>query len=192
MTNKEEWRDIPNFEGYYQASNLGNIRSVRRTVKHKDGKVTVFKGKVLKPSPNIKGYPTVYLSKNCKKYTTAVHRLVALTFIKNVESYSQINHINGIKTDNRVENLEWCNNQQNCAHAHREGFVNSAKGERVGTSKLKRHEVLFIIDSYPNQFSAKEICALFGISKGEPSRIRRGGGWKHMDKFRIENGIEVS
>ena len=192
MMQKEEWRDIPNFEGYYQASSLGNIRSVERTVVHKDGKVTVFRGKVLKQKINYKGYAVVYLSKNCKKYSSLVHRLVAFAFIKNPKDHPQINHINGAKEDNRIENLEWCTNQQNCAHAHEIGIVNGAKGERVGTSKLKRHEVLFIIDSYPNQFSAKEICALFNMHRGEPSVIRRGKSWKHMDKFRIENGIKVA
>lgn len=188
---EEIWKDIPNFEGYYQASTKGRIRSVKRTVKHKDGKVTVFKGRVLKSSLNKKGYPMVYLSKDCKKFTRAVHRFIALTFIQNPYKYDQVNHINGIKEDNRIENLEWCNNQQNCAHAHKNGLVNSARGENSGNVKLKRWQVIFIIDSYPSQFSAKEICSLFDIHRGEPSGLIRGKSWKHMDKFRVENGIKV-
>lgn len=100
----EEWRDIPGYEGRYQASSLGRIRGPRG---------------ILHPFQNHDGYliNTAYV--NGGKLREGVHRLVAKAFVPNLENKPQINHINGIKTDNRPENLEWTTCSENNLHRRR-------------------------------------------------------------------------
>ena len=109
---KEIWIDIKNFEGIYQVSNLGRVRSLARWIKCKDGKTIYRKGRILKPQP-ASGYRQVILSVNGEKKWFSVHRLVAETFIPNPDNLPEVNHKNEDKYDNRVENLEWCSHSYN-------------------------------------------------------------------------------
>lgn len=102
----EIWRDIPGYEGLYQVSNLGNVLSVRS-------------GGLLRPCRNGCGYRKVTLFRPDRKKQHAIHRLVAAAFIPNPESKPHINHINGDKTDNRSENLEWATENENMLHCRR-------------------------------------------------------------------------
>ena len=101
----EEWRDLPGYEGLYQASNLGQIRGPRGTVN--------------KPFKNRDGYLVATLYNGRKKSRTGAHRLVAMAFIPNPDNKPQINHKNGIRTDNRPENLEWVTCSENNLHRRR-------------------------------------------------------------------------
>jgi hypothetical protein len=114
----EIWRDIKGFEGFYQVSSLGNVKSLDR--KAFNGKVWHdFKGRIMSPVTHMKGYLKVRLQKNGEKSKGFfVHRLVLDAFTLNHFNYDQVNHINGIKTDNRLFNLEWCNNSMNQKHKH--------------------------------------------------------------------------
>lgn len=113
MIEDEVWKDIPGFEGYYQASTFGRIRSVDRYVNYKNSGTALRKDKILSPKTSNKGYLETTLMKEGRYYYKRIHQLIALTFLSNPCSYKSINHINEIKTDNRVSNLEWCTEKYN-------------------------------------------------------------------------------
>lgn len=112
---EEIWKDIKNYEGLYQVSNLGNVRSIPRQGAHK----TLH---ILKPGRTRKNYLQVSLTKNSIQKPFRVHRLVAIAFIPNPNSYPQVNHIDGNKQNNCVENLEWCTNEYNMKESWRLGL----------------------------------------------------------------------
>lgn len=105
----EVWKSIPGYEDQYEASTYGRIRSLPRngTIKTK---------RVLSLNHKNSGYIDVTLNKDGKRTTTHVHQLIAKTFIDNPENKPQVNHINGDKTDNRIENLEWATSRENIRH----------------------------------------------------------------------------
>lgn len=118
----EIWKDIEEFKGLYQVSNFGRVRSIDRIITYKTGTKRLTKGIILTIGQNKLGYQQVSLSKNDKMYSRRVHRLVANAFIKNTKNYKEVNHIDGNKKNNKVENLEWCNRSQNMQHAVRLGL----------------------------------------------------------------------
>ena len=137
---QEIWKDIENYEGLYQVSNYGNIRSLNAIINCKGAKGIenhIRKGRILKPSINTKGYYYVNLSKNGKVKNLRVHRLVANAFLKNEYNLPIINHIDGNKLNNNILNLEFCNYSHNLKEAYRIGLrkkqkyfgINIFKGE---------------------------------------------------------------
>ena len=112
---KEVWKDIRGYEGYYQVSNLGRVKSLQ-TKKYSHIKkcaIVVMREKILKPHPDTKKYLLVDLKKDGKRNTQKVHRLVAEAFVPNDNNYPQVNHKDENKQNNCVENLEWCTPQYN-------------------------------------------------------------------------------
>jgi len=101
---KEVWKDIKNFEGHYQISNLGRIKSIKSNL-------------IMKQNLKRNGYLNIKLCKNNKEYYLSVHRIVAENFINNPDNKPQVNHINKIKSDNRLENLEWVTISENMIHS---------------------------------------------------------------------------
>ena len=113
----EIWKDIPGYEGYFKVSNLGNFKSLDRIVKYKNDGTRVYPGKPLKVEQMQDGYCRIVLMKNSIKKRYMCHRLVAETFIPNPNNKLFVNHINGIRSDNSVSNLEWCTQEENEQHS---------------------------------------------------------------------------
>lgn len=133
---KEVWEPIENYSNY-EVSNIGNVRSLRN---NKTGLPKIIKKCTCK-----QGYSTLNLSKNGKCALFKVHRLVALTFMPNPENKKEVNHINGIKTDNRIENLEWNTRHENMQHAFDNGLNKIYDHQKVAISKAHAKKVIDIV-----------------------------------------------
>ena len=176
----EVWKPIKNYENYYEISNLGRVRSIPRNenIRFSSRKHT----RILKLYKNInkRGKATGYrvvLCKNNKTKKFMVHRLVALAFIDNIHNYSFINHINGIKDDNRVENLEWCTSVENLNHALDNNLRIMPNGEKHHKSKLTEVQVLEIRNSHLSQ---KELTILYNVKQPLISAIINRKKWKQI------------
>ena len=147
---QEIWKDINGYEGLYQVSTLGRVKSLE-----KNGK----KCKILKSNLNNNGYTHVILSKLNKRKTILIHRIVALAFIPNTDNKPQINHINGIKNDNRILNLEWSTAAENTKHAFNTGLRKIPMSSDLQKQRAREIRSKKLIDSvtgviYPSIRSA--------------------------------------
>lgn len=104
ILNTEYWKPVIGYEGYYEVSSLGRIRSIERRNS---------RGEILKPFLNKTGYLSISLSKDGTAKTHRLHKLIAMAFLSNLENFPCVNHKNEVKSDNRVENLEWCSIRYN-------------------------------------------------------------------------------
>ncbi len=142
---KRIWKDIKDYEGIYQVSNDGKVKSLERI----NSNNCWVKEKILKQTIDPKGYQRVMLSKNGKKENARVHRLVAEEFIPNPNNYPQINHKDENKTNNHVSNLEWCNEKYNINY---------------GTGKERRSRKVICITTGKVYNSIKEATEFHNIS----------------------------
>ena len=143
---KEQWKDIKGYKGYYQVSNLGRIKSLSRMIcRPKNGK-WLTKDKILKQYTR-NGYKTIILLKNKIRKDFLVHRLVGLAFIPNIENKPEINHKDGIKHNNNIENLEWVTKSENHLHAFR--FLNRKPTKYwLGKKGFRHHSSKPIVQSF--------------------------------------------
>lgn len=172
---EEIWKDIPGYEGYYQVSTLGRIRDVDRVITRSDGNIMTRSGKIRKLDTTTKKYPYIGLHKNNKLATLVVHRLVARVFIPNPDNLPQINHKDGNKFNNHVDNLEWCTNQQNVLHAMRNGLAGGTK--RSCLTKEQAIEVKSLLNSGHRQC---KIAERLGISSKWVHSISKGKTWRYV------------
>ncbi len=132
---EEMWYDIKGYEGYYQISNLFRIKSLNRHVPHPLSGKQFVKGRILKPSQTLDGYYFYALMKNNIRSNCFLHHLIGNAFIPNPENKPCINHKNGVKTDYRIDNLEWATYSENAKHAFANGLKYNKKGADDELSK---------------------------------------------------------
>ena len=135
---KEIYKDLVGFEGYYEVSNLGNVKRKKNKTIYKDGRNAYFSETVLKKATTKKGYEMVYLSVKSKKHSKLVHRLIANTFIPNPLNKKTVNHIDCDKKNNRVDNLEWLTNKENMKHAFDNGLFKERDKRNSERARIKR------------------------------------------------------
>lgn len=140
---KEVWKDIPNYEGYYQVSNKGNIRSVDRM----DCQNRFRKGKMCKKLENEDGYYKVSLSKNGIEKRFFIHRLVAMAFIENPNDFDCINHKDENKKNNCIENLEWCTRKYNNNYGKRNQKIVEKQSIKTAMVDIKTGKILKVFKS---------------------------------------------
>ncbi len=159
----EEWRAIPGYEGLYEVSNSGSVRSVKRLM-------------ALSPA---RGYLTVELWKNKEGRRFTVHRLVMMAFTGPRPDGLQINHLNGVKTDNRWVNLEYCTASENKKHACRTGLQKNF-GIHHSQHKLVDSDVRLIRNMISEGIPQNQIAAHFKVNQGTISFIKTGRLWAHV------------
>lgn len=180
----ENFKDIPGYEGLYQVSPDGQVRSLDKFVNNKFGiKNKLFKGRLMKPLIGKTGYYYVQLvDKNGIQKHRKNHRLVALTFIPNPENKPFVNHINGNKLDNRIENLEWCTASENNIHAVKLGLLKSTRGSKNGGSKLNEGNILEIRRlHFERNYKQADLAILFDVVPSVITAIVNGRTWRHVE-----------
>ena len=185
--NEEVWKDVKGYEGIYKVSNFGRVKSLDREVAPNNRVPYWRKGKICKQSKSNLGYMTVGFTVNNVKVNKYVHRLVAEAFITNVNNYPQVNHIDCDKTNNRINNLEWCTNSQNQIHASKNGLNKlhlhrvAYSGEKNGRSLLTKEQVLEIKQKYiPYKYSAKKLAQEYNVSESCITHILNNTSWKEI------------
>ena len=168
----EEWRDVVGYEGLYQVSSEGHVKSLERKVPKWDGERTV-KERILKPRTDHYGYLLVSLCAGGKSKTLKVHRLVCEAFHDNPENKLDVNHINENKTDNRACNLEWCTRRENINHGSRNTRTAEALSKPVGQYTLDGE----LVKIWP---SATEARRQTGFSQGNICLAANG---KHKQAY---------
>lgn len=181
----EVWREIPEFEGRYEASTMGRIRSLERRLPrlyHGKWASVLVKGGVLCPMIDRRADRAyVGLRHDGVKKRFLIYRLIALTFVANPYGKTTVNHRNGVKCDDRAVNLEWATYQEQNDHSRNVlGYKNTGVTNRC--SKLTWNDVddIRILHSYGP--SSGKIARLFGISQANASRVIRGVLWRECER----------
>ena len=173
MSDSEIWRDVVGYEGLYQVSNLGRVKSLRGRSNHKND---IF----LKIQTN-KGYKRVSLCKNDVLKHYPLHRIVAEAFVPNIDNKPQVNHIDGDKSNNKASNLEWCTSRENRKHGIQIGLI-KVKGKRVNQYNLNGE----FLKMWETLSSAAKECGVHTshIASCCKGKFRQAGGyiWKYVEE----------
>lgn len=175
----ELWADVQDYEGLYQISTYGRVKSLERWIDiHPEGMKSYrrkIKEKILSPAKGScdKRYYIVVLSKDGAHKTHPVHRLVCQHFIDNHEDKEQVNHIDGDKDNNHVSNLEWCTSLENHLHS-RKLKLHDDKGDKSVNAKVKTLDIPYIKELSENGVSYRVLGSMFGVSSTTIHRIIKG------------------
>ena len=188
----EIWKDIKGFEGLYQASNLGRIKSLERFRKGKNGSLVSVKEKILKPKLSHNGYYQVALFKNSIRKFYLIHRLVFEAFNSTIPEGMQVNHINEIKTDNSLSNLNLMTPKENCNF----GTRNERCSKKQINGKLSKPVLQFTLDNIlvKEYASAMQVERETGFANGNIIKCCNGKyktaynyKWKYKENKKGEN-----
>lgn len=176
----EQWIDIEGYEGLYQVSNLGSIRSLYRFNKAQN---RLYKGKIRTLCFDRRGYNILVLCKEGTQKTFKVHRLVAHHFITNTNNKTEVNHIDGDKTNNHVNNLEWCTPSENVKHSYKIGIQEAHKGEAHINAKLTNEQAQEIRNlKNSKSYSMTELAYMYKVSIATISLIMSGRRYNYEGK----------
>lgn len=181
----EIWKAVPEYVGFYEASNLGRIRGLDRIINKKDPRTEkeikfLKHGRLLTPSYHHSGYLQIRLSKNGESKSFGMHQVVAKTFIPNPLNYPMVHHRNDLRVDNKAPNLEWTDNSGNIKAAIASGLINTALGESQGNSIFKNEDILKIRELYTQGVKQAEIARIMNVKKGRINEIVHRKTWKHI------------
>ena len=180
MNNNIVWKDIM-IDGIitnYEVNNIGQVRNKKNN-------------KILLPELDKYGYCVRNININGKQYLKKVHRLVAQAFIPNPENKPQINHRNGIKTDNRVENLEWATQTENIQHAYRTGLAKGKSGIYNSMNKYSEEQIHLICKLLEKKIPMKLISKLINFNYKLINEIKNGHKWKHIfSQYNIDRNYD--
>lgn len=177
----EEWRDISGTFGKYRVSSLGRVASLKRK-----------EARMLKPYANNKGYLLVKIHYSARFVRAkSIHRLVASQFLTKKPEHTQVNHKNGEKTDNNLENLEWCTSSHNIKHAFKTGLRSTSIKQRESHSPLIAMDVQLIREAYWNKknqamsqkrrpFTISNLAIYFNVGFKTVSNIVNNKTWRHI------------
>jgi hypothetical protein len=173
---EEIWKDITGYEGMYQVSSMGRVKSIDRIVFRSRNGNTKVNDLIMKQGNGHSGYKLITLHKNGKPKTFRINRIVAIHFIDNPENKTDVNHKDGIKSNNSVSNLEWNTGKENISHAHKTGLRNGNHRK-----KLTKDQVLYIKANYVRlKVTVPYFAKLFGVSESCIRHIVSGVNWNYL------------
>lgn len=196
---KEIWKPVVGYEEFYEVSSLGRMKSLERVLFRRNGARMSYPEKIMKPHTDKNGYDTVSLYNGIKRVTRFVHTLVCMAFIQNPHNKPCVDHINGDRRDNRVENLRWCtikeNNSFDLARKHNSDAHSGGKNPMFGKfgSAHHRSKTVYqyakdgtLVGMYGSSREAARITGLWqrNISAACLGRVKTCGGyiWRYLDK----------
>ncbi len=169
----EVWKDVVDWEGCYEVSTFGNVRSKDKVrVKVRQGKIVpaFYKGRYRKLKTTEQGYKTVNLQDEDRCIHPPVHRLVCLAFVPNIENKPTVNHVDGNKQNNNISNLEWATYSEQTLHAIDTGLI-APRGAPIYSPEFKTRVYNYFVT---NKCSIKELCRIFNLSQKTASDISKG------------------
>lgn len=174
------WKEIQGYEGRYLINEKGEVKSVAREIDNGNG-FRKTNDLILKYVDNGFGYWRVCLSIDNKKKYTLIHKLLAIYFITNPFYLPVVNHKDGNKKNNALDNLEWCTSSQNNQHGYDTGLIKAPKGEESVRSKLTEKQVLEIKELLKKGYLKQtEIAKIYNIHKNTINAIKQKTIWKHL------------
>lgn len=173
----EIWKDVKGFEGLYQVSNLGRVRSLdRRKNNH------FFRGRILRQPKDKDGYCLVTLNDGKRSKMGRVHRLVALAFIPNPENLPEVNHIDENKENNRIDNLEWCTTKYNLTYGSRKGMMSGTKNNHAKLTEKEVVEIRKIYKEGDSQYGQSALGKRYGVSHIQIANIVNRISWPNISE----------
>lgn len=175
----ESWLPVVGYEGLYEVSDQGHVRSLDKMIPTWTGTLRLHKGRMLTPSPDTAGYFRVGLvDANGDKKAVKVHRIVAKSFVKG--EWLTVNHVDGDKSNNAASNLEWCSQRDNNIHGIRSGLIAPTPGESNGNSKLTEDAVRYIRRLVKAGMKLAHVGNVFGIHSSYVRSIVNRTAWRHI------------